>query len=100
MRTKLNIGLNNNPFTYDEVVQLVSIHGPVSARLVQGTYNGQVEPTAVIEVDHIFPVDWTKLADTCTQECIAVQDHQGGQLVFGSTYTGTKYQFDSNYFIQ
>lgn len=100
MKTKLNIGLNNNPFNFKEVVQIVTIHGIVKARLETGEYNGAAEPTAVIEVEHLIPVNWTRLADLFTQECIAVVDDNGGKLVFGSTYTGPKYQFDPAYFIQ
>lgn len=103
---KLNIGLNNNPYTYEDVVnitfdKLASKGSPLTARLHIGTYLGQPEPTAVIQIDS--NADRTAIEELCqtfTQECIAVMQGINGDLVYNPNFKGQQYTFDSNYFIR
>ncbi|MFN5252159.1 MAG: hypothetical protein ACK5DE_14060, partial [Bacteroidota bacterium] len=84
----------------------------VSARLHIGQYNGNPEPTAVIEISRLHGVTDGEVKEWCkyfTQECIAIERtilsaqrkvYTEGVLVYNPDYTGDRYTFDAQYFIK
>jgi hypothetical protein len=101
--------LNNNPYTALQVInhfRLVKFiyFGFLSARVQAGEYNGEVEPTIIIELttsDTKSKVirEIVKLCWVFTQECIPVSSTEFSELVYHPSYTGEKFSFDPQYFI-
>ncbi len=123
----LNIGLNNNPFTAQEIAQhfqdLYTNRGAIVETFeALGEYVDNPEPTLVIKIstdlasfiwwaDEAF-IWWVDEVENFTiiytQECIPVQvehtDANGFQttkqeLIFNPEYSGERYEFDPKYFI-
>ena len=103
---KLNIGLENNPFDFEQIIEQFSIFNKIiSARIEVGEYNGEPERTAVIEVES--GIDTNKslsqteyLTKLFTQECIAVKIDDVGYLIYNPNFEGEKFEFDQKYFIE
>lgn len=124
--TTFNIGLNNNPFSYEEVVTIITDslqirRTKVQAQLREGLYCPDdetivFEPTAVIRVLHeeVYQDDvWAEMMSETfcavfTQECIPyrhIELKEGNmliteQLVYHPQFDGDKYDFDGQYFIE
>lgn len=116
----LNIGLNNNPFTAQEIAQifqeLYTKHGAiVETRETMGEYVHNPEPTLVIKISTDLKsfIWWKKetkeFTIIYTQECIPVRlettDDNGVKetkeaLIFNPDYSGEQYAFDPKYFIE
>lgn len=108
MKTKkivLNIGLNNNTKSEDEIVNLFK--GLISERAtwakVISTYNGETEPTIVLhgETSKAFKyiTDTIKdLSAAMNQECIGAEIEDHGLLIYPDHYKGERYKFDAKYF--
>lgn len=100
----LNIGLNNNPFDFQESVIIISNMGLIEFDFQIGVYDygdGILvqEPTLVAKFSRK-----PKMATLCRifeQECIPVFDHSTskGDLVYHSSFKGERYQFCSDYFL-
>ena len=106
MRATLNIGLNNNPFTQDQILEKLSDdYTIINSRFAVGSYEGDIEPTLVVAIDspyaHAsgFIKKIEQLADVLTQNCIAVSTDQFDLLCYAQGYKGEKFKFDSQYFI-
>jgi hypothetical protein len=115
--TTFNIGLNNNPFNYEQLARFINkvfgtTNEKVEIQLRNGTYEGDSEPTAVVRVTHLSEYQddlWAEmmaaiLCAVCTQECIpyrhVVADVvMAQQLVYNPQFEGEKYTFDPAYFI-
>ena len=102
---RLNIGLNNNPYSADEVVKTVKMFADVdSTMIVNGEYNGDVEPTVVVvgltTHSHGVVGEFVKaLCRVLTQECIPFRLGGKGELVYHPNYEGDRYDFYEQYFI-
>ena len=108
-RVTINIGLNNNTMTFNQVLEIVNnfegyevISFPSKA--VIGQYIGQDEPTVVMELlttlsNGKILVHFEKLAELMNQECIAVSTDGMDILAFSKMYEGEKYNFDLQYFL-
>jgi hypothetical protein len=122
MRTTLvtiNIGLNNNPFTAQEIAQnfqeLYTNRGAIVETFeALGEYVDNPEPTLVIKIStDLASFIWWKsevkdFTIIYTQECIPVRvehtDANGFKttkqaLIFNPEYSGERYEFDLKYFI-
>jgi hypothetical protein len=115
----INIGLNNNPFTAQEIAQnfqeLYTNRGAIVETFeALGEYVENPEPTLVIKIstDLASFIYWKaevkEFTIMYTQECIPVQvkhtDANGFQttkqaLIFNPEYSGERYEFDPKYFI-
>lgn len=119
MRIYLNIGLNNNPFTSEQIARFFEGVG-LSVRYEErdGEFNGAPEPTFVAEIEQAQTPPCmvsahellTFACSLLTQESIAVVvvdskepgDHSrrmDGKLVFNKDYKGERYPFSFEYFI-
>jgi hypothetical protein len=113
----LNIGLNNNPYTAEQVMRILSndvfaelIH---QYRLDEGEFRNNEEPTLVVQIDSDSSLEnWIEGIKEMnlwfTQECIAVSwvDVQDGikttrqTLVYRDEFEGERFTFDPKYFIE
>lgn len=109
MKTTWNIGLNNNPFNAQDIIDLITMVFPhneghiVAYREHMGEWEGKPEPTLVIEVigeqDAESMVFLTKtMCRTFTQDAIAVRNNDDGVLVYNPKHEGEQYTFDPQYF--
>lgn len=104
---ELNIGLNNNPFTFYELKsKLGNIVQLVDVRKDMGEYVGESEPTAIA----LVMLDAQRLAasleymcEVFTQECIPARklnDRSSGRLIYNRGYKGEdRYDYDEKFFI-
>jgi hypothetical protein len=102
---RLNIGLNNNPFSADEILDVLPLFMKVDSHSVQtGEYEGEVEPTLVVvgltdrSFDAIKDI-LTALSLDLTQDCIAFRYGGKGDLAYRPDFVGERYEFDEQYFI-
>ena len=115
----INIGLNNNPFTAQEIAQnfqeLYTNRGAIIETFeALGEYVDNPEPTLVIKIStDLASFIWWKsevkdFTIIYTQECIPVRvehtDSDGFKttkqaLIFNPEYSGERYEFDPKYFI-
>lgn len=120
----LNIGLNNNPFTAQEIASI--LHQMFSMRYKQGLgaiietfkvmsqYEGKPEPTLVAKISNTSDMfsywkgSMQILCKTLEQDSIAFRiestDDDGFKttkqaLAFNPEYTGERYEFDEKFFI-
>ena len=122
MKTQVtfNIGLNNNPFTAQEIAQnfqeLYTNRGAiVETRETVGEYVHNPEPTLVIKISTdlksfiYWKAETKEFTIIYTQECIPVRvetiDDNGVKktneaLIFNPDYSGEQYAFDPKYFIE
>lgn len=121
MTTTLNVGLNNNPQSFEQVTEFITKifkEAIVESQLREGVYHPDeettiIEPTAVIrittddlEFNSFFWNHITELfCQKFTQECIPYQSIEQGRviaekLVYVDSFTGERYTFDANYFLQ
>lgn len=101
----LNIGLNNNPFSFTESVIVLSRFGVKDFEFRIGVFtypdgSTEQEPTLVIKFARKPNV--AKLCKLFTQICIPVFDHSTGEgkLVYNPSFTGDRFEFDSQYFFE
>jgi hypothetical protein len=102
---QLNVGLNNNPMSEDEVIlrfAKMTAYRLMAYYIFDMTYEGETEPTfvALMEVmtDRNIINDVTNWCDEMTQECIAISCDNFETLVYNSNVTDKKYTFDKNLF--
>lgn len=100
----INIGLNNNPLTLDQVANLLNrfkVFGLEDYQEKLGEYEDNEEPTFVGVLESITSNHVEALCEIMTQECIAVYNHDTkvGELVYSPLYEGDKYEFDEKYFL-
>lgn len=116
----INVGLNNNPYTFESVVTLTTRIfkrvNKIEAQLREGLYHPDeqtivFEPTAVIRLSVYTerPIETTMehLCELFTQECIPyrlIENKQGvltitEELVYNKSFEGERYAFDAKYFL-
>jgi hypothetical protein len=104
---QINIGLNNNPFTAEEVIDYIASNKEyrlMAYQIVDAEFNGQVEPTFVGLLEYKYSrqskilQDFENIASVMTQESIALVTDKMQVLAFNTSYEGDGYQFDSQYF--
>jgi hypothetical protein len=123
--TTFNIGLNNNPFNYEQLADFIDnafnrTNRKVDIQLREGLYHPDeativFEPTAVVRVHHSHEYQdsiWAEMMSqtmcvTFTQECIPyrhIETKEGNviiteELVYHPHFKGDKYEFDPAFFI-
>ena len=101
--TRLNIGLNNNPYGAEEVInKLNGVMGdiPITFSVEMGEYEGNEEPTVVAVYESYASIeDLERLCEEMTQECIAIKVNGVGSMVFNPGYNGERFEFNDQYFI-
>ena len=104
-KIEINIGLNNNPFTAQEIVsQFASSFESLKHNVQVGEWEGADEPTVVMEFYTDSSQDdirmlFQGLVYVFTQDAIAFRFNGDGELVFSSHYKGERYPFDEAYFL-
>lgn len=99
-----NIGLNNNPYKVKEILARLNYlvdDTYTSYKTGIGEYVGAEEPTLVVSYDDP-KVSSIKLEILCMwlqQECIAYKLGGVGYMAFNPKYTGERYKFDEQFFI-
>lgn len=101
----LNIGLNNNPKTQKEIVNMFQtrLSPKVTWAKVVSTYNNEVEPTLVLHGESALAfkqiTDAIKnLSKDLDQECIGTEIEDHGLLIYSPTFRGKRFKFDRKYF--
>jgi len=104
---QINIGLNNNPFTAEEVIDYIASNKEyrlMAYQIVDGEFNGQLEPTFVGLLEYKYSrqskilQDFENLASVMTQESIALVTDKMQVLAFNPNYDGEGYEFNNQYF--
>lgn len=105
---QLNIGLNNNPYTFELITKalVTAFEGEIVAtREDLGEYITSPEPTLVAKIitqmdEESARVLTTMMCMKFTQECIGMKFNEEGTLVYNPDFKGEQYNFDSDYFIE
>jgi len=107
-RVILNIGLNNNTKSANQVVQIARERLGIDRATwatSMGEYLQSDEPTLVLHGEtaaafHEIVNEIASLSTELTQECIAVKIGERGRLVYAPEHKGERYNFDEKYFIK
>ena len=103
----VNIGLNNNTMTPDEVVDyMATLHGYrlMAYYMKDMTFEGNIEPTFVGLLEYRYSrqskivADFENIASVMTQESIAISTDYMDVLVFNQSYKGDGYKFNPQLF--
>lgn len=105
---QLNIGLNNNPYTFERITKALvfAFEGEIVAtREDIGEYVDSPEPTLVAKIITAMDEESAKIlvGAMClkfTQECIGMKFNEEGTLVYNPEFKGEQYTFDAQYFIE
>ena len=104
---QINIGLNNNPFTAEQVIDYIASNKEyrlMAYQIVDSEFQGKVEPTFVGLLEYKYNrqskilQDFESIASVMTQESIALVTDRMSVIAFNPAYDGEGYQFDSQYF--
>ena len=104
---QINIGLNNNTMTAEEVINYIAGNKEyrlMAYQIVDGEFNGSVEPTFVGLMEYKYSrqskilQDFENIASVMTQESIALVTDKMQVLAFNPSYNGDEYKFDMEYF--
>lgn len=103
---RLNIGLNNNPHSTEDILSAVALFLSIDSHSVQiGKWEGADEPTLVItglterSIDAITDIISALTVDL-TQDAIAFKYGGKGVLQYNPNYSGDeRYEFSDEYFI-
>ena len=108
MTFTINVGLLNNPYSAQEVMDyLKNLRGYTLLQLTQssGSYHDLIEPTIIAELETNYKL-LSKVVSTvenlCSvfeQECIPISSDQFDILVYGIKHVGFKDKFDEEYFL-
>lgn len=106
-KIEINIGLNNNPSTAEEIIRDLnsSFEGSqVHTQVQTGEWDGGDEPTLVVEL--FSDISEFELREfvvfntiVLTQEAIPFRFNGVGELVFNENYKVERYPFDEKYFL-
>lgn len=105
---QLNIGLNNNPYTFELITKglVHAFEGEIVAtREHMGEWEGKPEPTLVAKIITAMDEESAKIlvgAMTLkfTQISIAMKFNEDGTLVYNPEFKGEQYTFNPEYFIE
>lgn len=104
---QINIGLNNNTMTAEEVINYIAGNKEyrlMAYQIVDAEFNGQVEPTFVGLLEYKYNrqskilQDFENIASVMTQESIALVTDKMQVLAFNPSYNSDEYKFDMEYF--
>ena len=104
---QINIGLNNNLFTSEEVISYMASNKEyrlMAYQIVDSEFQGKVEPTFVGLLEYNYSrqskilSDFENIASVMTQESIAIVTDKMQVLAFNPSYEGEGYEFDEQYF--
>lgn len=106
-KIEINIGLNNNPFTNEEIIRGLNSYfegSEIKTQVQTGEWDGGDEPTLVVEL--FSKVGRVELREfvvfftmALTQDAIPFRFNGRGELVFHKNYKGERYPFDEAYFL-
>jgi len=107
-RIVLNIGLNNNPKTANQIATIARERLGIDRATwatSMGKYLEDSEPTLILHGDttsafHEIVNEIAKLSTDLTQECIAVKIGERGRLIYAPEHKGERYDFNEKYFIK
>jgi hypothetical protein len=108
MEFKINIGINNNTKTFDELWRyLADKQGYYLIEFSEqnGEYNGIAEPTLVarLRTDYVrlskVVSDIENICSVLNQDCIAIQGDSFELLVYGVSFKGERQKFNNKYFL-
>jgi len=104
---QVNIGLNNNPYTSEDVIDRMASdknYRLIAYQIVDSEFEGKVEPTFVGLFEYKYGRDskvlndFEDLASVMTQQSIAVMTSSMEVLAFSPSYKGKRYHFDRKFF--
>jgi hypothetical protein len=104
---QINIGLNNNPFTAEQVIDYIAGNKEyrlMAYHIVDAEFQGNVEPTFVGLLEYKYSrqskilQDFENIASVMTQSGIALVTDRMSVIAFNPAYDGENYKFDSQYF--
>lgn len=104
---QINIGLRNNPFTAEQVIDYIASNKEyrlMAYQIVDSEFQGNVEPTFVGLMEYKYSrqskilSDFENIASVMTQESIAIKTDKMQALAFNPSYAGDGYEFDNQYF--
>jgi hypothetical protein len=101
---QLNIGLNNNPYSFEQCSRILNLMFLAESRLDQSKWGEAVEPTVVSKITENWDLsDITtvveRLCVTLEQDAIAIKVNEVGYLVYNPSYVGERYSYNEEYFI-
>ena len=108
MTFTINVGLLNNPYSAQEVMDyLKNLRGYTLLQLTEssGSYHDLIEPTIVAELETNYKLlsnvvaTVENLCSVFEQECIPISSDQFDILVYGIKHVGFKDKFDEEYFL-
>lgn len=106
MIVTINIGLNNNPKSIEEIISVLEDDfGKVDFHIAEGKFNGIPEPTLVAKFEDLSlsktVLNLEALCIWTNQICIAVETSKNQQfLVYDLFYSGDFFKFDEALFIR
>lgn len=104
---QINLGLNNNPMTAEEVITYFATlkdYHLAGYYIKTMEFQGEPEPTFVAWLKTNYSrqskiiADFENIASMMTQESIALVTSEMEVLVFNPSYDGDGYRFDPKYF--
>ena len=108
MRTiTINIGLNNNPYTAEQVIDRMASdtnYRLMAYQIVTAEYEGHPEETFVGLFEYKYSrdskilSDFENLASVMTQECIAISTQSLDALAYSPSHKGDRLKFNNQYF--
>jgi len=109
-KVTLNIGLNNNPFTVEQLKKIIkevySNDLEIRFEEVDSTWEGEHEPTLVVSMIVNFRLPYIEtiknmkpLSLATNQDAIGVKINEFGVLVYKPTFEGERMLFNEDYFI-
>ena len=108
MTFTINVGLLNNPYSAQEVMDyLKNLRGYTLLQLTEssGSYHDLIEPTIVAELETDYKLlskvvaTVENLCSVFNQECIPISSDNFDILIYGINHVGFKDKFDSDYFL-
>jgi hypothetical protein len=104
---QVNIGLNNNTMTAEQVIDYIASNKEyrlMAYQIVDAEFNGNVEPTFVGLLEYKYNrqskilSDFENIASVMTQSGIAIVTDRMSVIAFNPSYEGDDYEFDNQYF--
>jgi len=108
MTFTINVGLLNNPYSAQEVMDyLKNLRGYTLLQLTQssGSYHDLIEPTIVAELETNYKLlskvvaTVENLCSVFEQECMPISSDQFDILIYSIKHVGFKDKFDEEYFL-
>lgn len=101
---ELNIGLNNNPYSFEQCSRILDLMFRAKSRLDISQWVENPEPTVVSRITENWEVSdilsvIERLCVTLEQDAIAIKIDGIGYLVYRPDYVGERYSYDERFFI-